>query len=499
MIDNIRTGKMIAQLRLSRGLTQQQLASMLGVSHQAVSKWESGQALPDIATMLELTRFFGITIEQLITEQDGAATPDAAPVETKEENMEESIDDRENREVRDMTIQQLIQMAPFMSKEAVEEIALAMEEKISAAQLAKLAPFVRQECLEALLEKHAPELDWDVLRRLAPFMSREAVDALARRIASGEAKVNPAVDPFNKTMNDIGKAFDDFGRGVEKTANDIGKGLEKTFDDIGKGMDRAFKKAIRFGENVVNEVSKALNSEDEVVIEPTVRSERMLSIRKRAFERALADEKWDWLGLHIAEVRGDAELMAKIATAAREKGKRDFIRTHMSEYADMQTIDEAIAAKDWDWLGENVWQYDGDVQEKIALAAVAERNWKWLYDFTDVMELVNCGEEIAQAAMLAGENRLLGRFADMHLIESQCDELAAEAAAAENFGALDALLDKCSDAFRRKTLEELAEKGAWEKVGNYVKHADGELLEKLMEIAVEQGNFDAIDLLDALG
>lgn len=396
-----------------------------------------------------------------------------------------------------MNLQQLVQMAPFMSKEAVEEIVMAMQENMSAGQLVKIAPYVRPECLEALLEKHAPELDWDVLRRLAPFMSRDAVDALARKIASGETTVKTPEDAFNKTMNDIGKAFDDLGRGVEKTIGDIGKGVEKTFDDIGKGVDKAFRKAVKLGECVVNEVSRAFSVE-EAADPAEARSLRLLGIRKKAFERALADEKWDWIGLHIAEIRNDTETLAKIACAARERGRHDFIRAHMSEYADMQTIDEAISQQDWEWLGENVWQYDGNVQEKIAQAAAAAGNWQWLYDFSDPMELVECGMDIARQAMAAGENRLLGSFAERHLIESQCDALAAEAYAAEKSGALNVLLDKCSVAFREHILTELAEKGAWEQVRVNVKRSDGEIIEKLMETAVEQGNFDAIDLLDAL-
>ena len=69
MIDNRLVGRKIAALRQSNALTQQQLAALMNVSHQAVSKWESGQALPDIQTMLELTRFFGITVEQLISDR----------------------------------------------------------------------------------------------------------------------------------------------------------------------------------------------------------------------------------------------------------------------------------------------------------------------------------------------------------------------------------------------------------------------------------------------
>ena len=62
MIDNIAVGKTIARMRQNKNMTQQQLAAALNVSHQAVSKWETGAALPDIQTLMNLTRLFGVTM-----------------------------------------------------------------------------------------------------------------------------------------------------------------------------------------------------------------------------------------------------------------------------------------------------------------------------------------------------------------------------------------------------------------------------------------------------
>ena len=483
MIDHIQVGKRICAMRLGRGLTQQQLATMLGVSHQAVSRWESGQTLPDISTMLELTRFFGISVEELIEGQ-----------QLQPEQEEEA---QQTMEVKDMNIQQLVQMAPFMSKEAVEEIALAIPGEMSAAEMVKIAPFMRTEAVEKLIETHRPDLDWDSLRKLAPFMGRDAVDRLARSIASGETTVKPAVDPFNKTMNDIGKVFDDFGREVGKTFDGIGREVGKTFDEIGKGVDSAFKKAVRFGENVVSEVSKAFSCDDDGSIS-FARSERTMAIRRKAFERALDDGRWDWLGAHIGEIYGDEELMDRIAATAREEGRHDFIRNHMSAYADMETIDQAIAGQNWQWLGENVWQFDCDVQEKIALAAAEAQNWDWLAQYSDPLKLIDCGYEISHAALLAGQISLVNQLAENHLVESQCHVLAEVAYGCENFDALSVLLGKCSAEFRERILLELAGKGDWDHVCAYARHGEGELLEKLLEAAVDQGNFDAIDLLDAI-
>ena len=58
-------GKRIKSLRLSASMTQEELASRLGVSAQAVSKWESGVNMPDILLLPELSVIFGIRIDDL--------------------------------------------------------------------------------------------------------------------------------------------------------------------------------------------------------------------------------------------------------------------------------------------------------------------------------------------------------------------------------------------------------------------------------------------------
>lgn len=66
MIDNNKAGQNILNLRKGLSLTQTELASILGVSHQAVSKWEQGDCLPDIGVLLKLGRVFGKSVEELL-------------------------------------------------------------------------------------------------------------------------------------------------------------------------------------------------------------------------------------------------------------------------------------------------------------------------------------------------------------------------------------------------------------------------------------------------
>lgn len=56
----------LQELRKSRSLTQEELAEALFVSRTAVSKWESGRGYPSIDSLKEISRFFSVTIDELI-------------------------------------------------------------------------------------------------------------------------------------------------------------------------------------------------------------------------------------------------------------------------------------------------------------------------------------------------------------------------------------------------------------------------------------------------
>ncbi len=57
----------LQELRKSRGLTQEELASALYVSRTAVSKWESGKGYPSIDSLKEISGFFSVTIDDLLS------------------------------------------------------------------------------------------------------------------------------------------------------------------------------------------------------------------------------------------------------------------------------------------------------------------------------------------------------------------------------------------------------------------------------------------------
>lgn len=60
-------GENIRELRKKRGITREQLAEITGISFQAVSKWETGESLPDITMVPVLAAYFGVTTDALLS------------------------------------------------------------------------------------------------------------------------------------------------------------------------------------------------------------------------------------------------------------------------------------------------------------------------------------------------------------------------------------------------------------------------------------------------
>lgn len=60
----------LQDLRKSKGLTQEELAEALFVSRTAISKWESGRGYPNIDSLKEISKFFSVTIDELICSEE---------------------------------------------------------------------------------------------------------------------------------------------------------------------------------------------------------------------------------------------------------------------------------------------------------------------------------------------------------------------------------------------------------------------------------------------
>ena len=60
----------LQELRKNKGMTQEELAKELFVSRTAISKWESGKGYPSIDSLKEISKFFSVTIDELLSSEE---------------------------------------------------------------------------------------------------------------------------------------------------------------------------------------------------------------------------------------------------------------------------------------------------------------------------------------------------------------------------------------------------------------------------------------------
>lgn len=80
----------LKELRTSNGLSQEKLAEQLLVSRQAVSKWENGEAMPDIENMIALAKLYGVSLDKLVGLE--ADESDACDGENVDAGVSENVD-----------------------------------------------------------------------------------------------------------------------------------------------------------------------------------------------------------------------------------------------------------------------------------------------------------------------------------------------------------------------------------------------------------------------
>ena len=90
-MDQIKTGRFIAEQRKAHGMTQRQLAEKLSVSDKTVSKWECGNGLPEVSLMLPLCELLSINVNELLS---GEKLDADSYKQHAEENMMKLIDER---------------------------------------------------------------------------------------------------------------------------------------------------------------------------------------------------------------------------------------------------------------------------------------------------------------------------------------------------------------------------------------------------------------------
>ena len=123
----------LVKLRKLKGITQDEFASAVGVSRQAVYKWESGQSYPEVPKLIEMKLLFGISIDDLLDESYEVVLPEKKVRRRRAEKAATAV--KEEPVVAPVAEPApVVEAVPVVEPAPVAEAAPAAEESAPAAQ-----------------------------------------------------------------------------------------------------------------------------------------------------------------------------------------------------------------------------------------------------------------------------------------------------------------------------------------------------------------------------
>ena len=153
-------GKRIGLLRRQKGLTQEELAKHMGVSPQAVSKWENDQTCPDISALPKLAGLLGVTVDALLSGKEEQPAVRLLPPEQRKDPRDMllriTVDSKDGDRVR--------VNLPIALVEVAMEMGMAMpqingNEALKGVDLKKVLEMVRLGCVGNLVEVDSADGD----------------------------------------------------------------------------------------------------------------------------------------------------------------------------------------------------------------------------------------------------------------------------------------------------------------------------------------------------
>ena len=157
-------GKRIAALRREKNLKQDDLAQMLEVSPQAVSKWENDQTCPDISLLPKLAKILGVSVDELLSGKQElqpvvTLVPEEQRKDIKDMMLRIVVDSSDGDKVRVNLPMALVQLALEMGMELPQ---LSGNDILKGIDLAQVMDLVRHGAMGNLVEVESA--DGDIVR-----------------------------------------------------------------------------------------------------------------------------------------------------------------------------------------------------------------------------------------------------------------------------------------------------------------------------------------------
>ena len=169
----------IVRLRKIKGITQDEFASAVGVSRQAVYKWECGQSYPEAAKLIEIKALFGISIDDLLDENYEVAMPE----KKKRKRISKARIEKIEKAVE-------AELAPVVENEQPEVEEYIPTEEVTVVEVEA----------EPLMSEDAEKTVVEVAEQIVEAAEAEEAPAYAATVLSENAKISTSEDTANQAV-----------------------------------------------------------------------------------------------------------------------------------------------------------------------------------------------------------------------------------------------------------------------------------------------------------
>ena len=362
MINPKEVGERLNALRQERGMSQQAIAALMNVTHQAVSKWETGAALPDIQTLLALSKLYRVSMEELLMghiaqvvyvstinekrENKSSEAPINMP--EKEGEPEEKQDKPSPEDLPLFDLDEMAGLLPFLQTETIDAMMARAIDTLQTDHLAMLAPFASSGAVSAALQDQSVSHHTEMLAGLLPFLRSDEVDERLKKALEEEREDDAAMmAPFasSRFLKECFTQLSDSGKHEMKMilAPFLPRGyLDQLFAAkfwTGKSTERS--------ENSVTQAANGMkNVFSSIHDNPLRRDEEMETDTSSRAARALRERDDEWLDERVGELT--AQELYELCRDAKEGEDTAMLLEHADKAALRRLLQLAAQSERWE-------------------------------------------------------------------------------------------------------------------------------------------------------
>lgn len=248
---NVETANRLQNLRKKNGYSQEELAEKIGISRQAVSKWERAEASPDTDNLILLARLYGVTLDELLN-TESIPMPNSEGISLSKDYYTSTSDDGEiypEGHPR-YSAPNYGDVKPQTNANTAENVGNGGADNANGA--------------ENVGNSGQKSTVGDVVKAVAGAVG-DAIDTTAASIREGKENApkdgsdngKSYADAFEKNFKGFGERMKTFGDDLGKSMDSVGKDIEKSMDKMGRDIDDGVKKAVN--DNIPNHEQKPEN------------------------------------------------------------------------------------------------------------------------------------------------------------------------------------------------------------------------------------------------